>query len=113
MFSRPSFIYNTAAQTIYTFTLGGLAVWMPTYFMRVRAPAARPGGLLFGGMLCLAGFAGHAGGRPPRRTLARTRHGAHFDLSGYGLDRVAALHGARDPVAHACYLLASDVSRCS
>src|SRR5215831_12598310 len=32
MFSRPSFIYNNAAQAIYTFTLGGLAAFMPTFF---------------------------------------------------------------------------------
>ena len=33
---RTSFIYSTDAQTIYTFTVGGVAVWMPTYFIRVR-----------------------------------------------------------------------------
>ena len=34
--ARPSYIYNTVAQIIYTFAVGGLAFWMPTYFVEVR-----------------------------------------------------------------------------
>ena len=34
--ARPSFLFNTLAQIIYTFAVGGLAAWMPTYFVRVR-----------------------------------------------------------------------------
>src|SRR5947199_273076 len=34
--SRRSYVVNTAAQVIYTFTMGGLATWMPTYFVRER-----------------------------------------------------------------------------
>src|SRR5262249_52650607 len=33
---RPSFIYNVASQTIYTFVTGGLATWMPAYFQSER-----------------------------------------------------------------------------
>src|SRR4051812_15622230 len=33
---RSSFYFNTAAQTIFTFSTGGLAFWMPTYFVRER-----------------------------------------------------------------------------
>ena len=33
---RPSYLFNVAAQTIYTFAMGGLAAWMPTYFFRER-----------------------------------------------------------------------------
>ena len=36
---RPSFVVNTAAQAIYTFTIGGLAFWMPTYFVHERGIA--------------------------------------------------------------------------
>jgi predicted MFS family arabinose efflux permease len=83
--SRRSFIYNTAGQTIYTFTMGGLAVWMPTYFVRVRHLPLDTTGVLFGGVLCLAGFAGTlVGGRLGDRMAARSRS-AHFQLSGWGL----------------------------
>ncbi len=34
--ARPSYVYNTTAQVIYTFAMGGLATWMPTYFVRER-----------------------------------------------------------------------------
>jgi hypothetical protein len=83
MFSRPSFIYNNAAQAIYTFTLGGLAAFMPTFFQRERHLPMDKSGVLFGGILCLAGFLGTlVGGRLNERLASRT---AAFDLSGYAL----------------------------
>ncbi len=83
--ARPSFFYNTAAQTIYTFTTGGLAFWMPTYFVRVRHIEAADATLMFGGLLLAAGFLGTLiGGRAGDR-LARTRPDAHFLLSAVGL----------------------------
>ncbi len=85
MFSRPSFIYNNAAQAIYTFTLGGLAAFMPTFFQRERHLPMDKSGVLFGGILCLAGFLGTlVGGRLNERLAVRTRTAA-FDLSGYAL----------------------------
>jgi MFS family permease len=83
--ARPSFFFNTAAQTIYTFTTGGLAFWMPTYFVRVRHIKEADATLLFGGLLLAAGFLGTLiGGRLGDR-LARTRPDAHFLLSAVGL----------------------------
>jgi len=83
MFSRPSFIYNNAAQAIYTFTLGGLAAFMPTFFQRERHLPMDKAGVLFGGILCLAGFLGTlVGGRLNERLASRT---AAFELSGYAL----------------------------
>jgi MFS family permease len=85
MFSRPSFIYNNAAQAIYTFTLGGLAAFMPTFFQRVRHLPLDRGSPMFGGILCLAGFAGTlVGGRINEKLAARSRTAA-FDLSAWGL----------------------------
>ena len=85
LWSRRSYIYNNAGQTIYTFTMGGLAVWMPTYFVRERHLPLDTTGILFGGVLCLAGFAGTlAGGRLGDRLGARSRSAA-FQLSGIGL----------------------------
>ena len=82
---RSSFLFNTAAQTIYTFTTGGLAFWMPTYFVRERHIKEVHATLLFGGLLLAAGFLGTLiGGRAGDR-LARTRPDAHFLLSAAGL----------------------------
>jgi predicted MFS family arabinose efflux permease len=82
---RPSFIYNTAAQTIFTFSTGGLAAWMPTYFVRARHLSLADATLKFGGLLLLAGFVGTLiGGRAGDR-LARQRADGHFLLSAVTL----------------------------
>jgi len=85
MWSRRSFVYNNVGQTIYTFTMGGLASWMPTYFYRERHLPLDQTGVIFGAVLCIAGFAGTlVGGRLGDRLAARSRS-AHFQLSGWGL----------------------------
>jgi len=83
--ARPSFFYNTAAQTIYTFTTGGLAFWMPTYYVRVRHIDAVDATLIFGLLLLSAGFVGTLIGGVVGDRLARNRPDAHFLLSAIGL----------------------------
>jgi len=82
---RPSYLYNTAAQTIYTFAIGGLAGWMPTYFVRERHLPLKSADLTFGGILCLAGFAGTLSGGQLGDRLGRRLRAAHFHLSGWAL----------------------------
>jgi MFS family permease len=85
LLARRSYLHNTAAQTIYTFALGGLATWMPTYFVRERHLPLANAGVTFGAVLCVAGFAGTlVGGQVGDRMAARTP-GAHFLLSGWAL----------------------------
>ncbi|HET6150293.1 MAG TPA: MFS transporter [Polyangia bacterium] len=85
LWSRRSFVYTTVAQTIYTFTMGGLAVWMPTYFVRERHLALDTAGLMFGGVLCCAGFAGTLIGGKLGDKLAARSSSAHFQLSAWAL----------------------------
>lgn len=81
----PSFLFNTASQTIYTFVVGGLATWMPTYFVRVRHLPLKSADLTFGGVLALAGLVGTLiGGRLGDR-LAQRHPAGHFLLSGVSL----------------------------
>jgi MFS family permease len=81
----PSFVYNTVAQIIYTFVIGGLAIWMPTYFVRVRHLPLATADLTFGGVLALAGLVGTLiGGRLGDRMAVRYPAG-HFLLSGASL----------------------------
>ena len=56
--ARPSFFFNTVGQIIYTFVVGGLAFWMPTYFVEVRQLPNEVAARNFGLALVLAGFAG-------------------------------------------------------
>jgi MFS transporter, Spinster family, sphingosine-1-phosphate transporter len=82
---RHSYIFNTVAQTIYTFSIGGLASWMPTYFVRERHLPLKSADLTFGAVLCLAGFAGTLlGGRLGDRMAGRRRDG-YFLLSAMAL----------------------------
>src|SRR6266849_3535857 len=54
--SRRSYVVNTAAQIIYTFSMGGLATWMPTYFVRERGIPLGNASTTFGLILVVAGF---------------------------------------------------------
>jgi MFS transporter, Spinster family, sphingosine-1-phosphate transporter len=85
LIGRRSFLHNTAAQTIYTFAIGGLATWMPTYFVRERHLPLDMAGITFGGVLCLAGFAGTLTGGQLGDRLAARIPSAHFLLSGWAL----------------------------
>jgi predicted MFS family arabinose efflux permease len=80
--TRPSFYFNTIGQIIYTFVVGGLAFWMPTYFVEVRRLSSEVAAFNFGLALVLAGFAGTLIGGLGGDALARRRSDGHFLLSG-------------------------------
>ncbi|MDX2021347.1 MAG: MFS transporter [Deltaproteobacteria bacterium] len=83
--SKRSFVFNTAAQTIYTFAMGGLAVWMPTYYQRQHHLSLAAATMGFGVCVVVAGFAGTLlGGRWGDAAASRHKHG-HFQFSGRAL----------------------------
>jgi MFS transporter, Spinster family, sphingosine-1-phosphate transporter len=82
---RPSFFYNVAAQTIITFTMGGLGAWMPTYFVRERGLGVASAGTFFGGLLLAAGFLGTVVGGQVGDRLFRRFPAAHFSFSAWPL----------------------------
>ncbi len=82
---RRSYLVNTAAQTLYTFAMGGLATWMPTYFVRERHLPLPRATFLFGTVLVLAGFLGTLAGGQVGDRMARRVPGAHFVFSGWAL----------------------------
>jgi MFS transporter, Spinster family, sphingosine-1-phosphate transporter len=82
---RPSYFFNMAAQTIYSFTMGGLGAWMPTYFVRERGLGVAAAGTIFGAVLLGAGFLGTIAGGQIGDRLARRFPDAHFSLSAYTL----------------------------
>ena len=83
--SRRSYVVNTAAQVIYTFTMGGLATWMPTYFVRERGLPLGSASATFGLLLVVAGFAGTLLGGRIATAVARRQPGADFIVSGWSL----------------------------
>lgn len=83
--SRRSYLVNTAAQIIYTFAMGGLAAWMPTYFVRVRMIPLALASSTFGLLLVVAGFAGTLVGGWMTTRVARRWPGAEFTVSGWAL----------------------------
>jgi MFS transporter, Spinster family, sphingosine-1-phosphate transporter len=82
---RPSYLYNTAAQTIYTFAMGGLATWMPTYFVRERHLSLENATFIFGLVLVSAGFLGTLVGGQVSDRLSRRFPAAPFVFSGFAL----------------------------
>jgi Arabinose efflux permease len=82
---RPSFFFNMAGQTIFTFAMGGLGAWMPTYFVRERGLSVAAAGTIFGALLLVAGFLGTIVGGQLGDRLARRFPGAHFSFSGWAL----------------------------
>ena len=83
--ARPSYLYNTGAQVLYTFAMGGLATWMPTYYVRERGLALGTASTTFGLLLLGAGFAGTMLGGQLTDRLARRLRAAQFAVSGGSL----------------------------
>src|SRR5438874_1705973 len=83
--SRRSYLVNTAAQIIYTFGMGGLATWMPTYFVRGRGLPLASAAATFGLLLVVAGFAGTLLGGRLSSAVVRRHPGADFIVSGWSL----------------------------
>jgi MFS transporter, Spinster family, sphingosine-1-phosphate transporter len=80
--ARRSYLVNTAAQVIYTFAMGGLATWMPTYFVRERGIPLGTAASTFGLLLVVAGFAGTLVGGRLSDVFTKRAPSAHFTLSG-------------------------------
>jgi MFS transporter, Spinster family, sphingosine-1-phosphate transporter len=83
--ARRSYLVNTGAQVIYTFAMGGLATWMPTYFVRERGLSLGTAATTFGLILVVAGFAGTLVGGRLSDAFAKRSRSAHFTLSGASL----------------------------
>jgi predicted MFS family arabinose efflux permease len=81
----PSYILNVLSQTIYTFAIGGVAAWMPTYFYRERGLPLSRATLIFGGIVCVAGFVGTIAGGKLCDAMARRSPVAAFTVPGLSL----------------------------
>jgi len=85
LWARRSYLYNTGAQILYTFAMGGMATWMPTYYVRERGLTLTEASTTFGILLLVAGFLGTVVGGQLADRLAKHLSGAQFSVSGWGL----------------------------
>jgi MFS family permease len=80
-----SYVYNTLGMALMTFALGGLALWMPAFFHRVKGMTLQEANLWIGPLTVGAGLLGTiTGGWLADRLLRRTP-GAYFLVSGCGM----------------------------
>jgi MFS family permease len=81
----PSYVLNTAAMTAMTFAIGGVADWMPTYLTVDRGLSPERSGLIFGGIVVVAGLiATLTGGIAGDRLRAKVP-GSYFLVSALGM----------------------------
>ncbi len=81
----PSYLLNTAAMAAMTFAIGGIADWMPTYLTVDRGLSPERCGVIFGGIVVVAGLtATLAGGMAGDRLRAKVP-GSYFLVSALGM----------------------------
>ncbi|MBI4249888.1 MAG: MFS transporter [Elusimicrobia bacterium] len=80
-----TYVYNSLAVAAMTFALGGLATWMPSFFVRNWGMDVGKAGMLFGGVTVVAGVSGSLAGGWLGDWLLRLNSKAYLLLSGMGL----------------------------
>ncbi len=85
LFRNKSYMYDTAAMILMTFATGGLAVWMPTYFFRIRGIELEQANNYFGISLLGAGIIGTFFGGWLADKLQKRFKSAYFMVSGTGM----------------------------
>ena len=80
-----SFLINTLGMTAYTYAVGGISYWMPTYLNQERGLPLEKATFMFGLVTVVAGIAGTLSGGWLGDRLARRWSGAYFLVSGAGM----------------------------
>ncbi len=79
---NPAYVRTILGYAAYTFALGGISVWMPTFLIRVRGVPAVTANTQLGAVLVVTGFVGtFIGGWIGDALRSRTRH-AYLWVSG-------------------------------
>lgn len=79
------YLRTTAGTTLMTFTLGGLAFWVPTYLQEVRHMSVGSANLVFGQIAVVSGIVGTLAGGFLGDAWAKRDPNGYFRLSGLGL----------------------------
>ena len=82
----PSFVLNCLAMTAFTFAMGGISFWMPTYLIEERKLSEGTANMAFGGIVVVTGLAATLlGGMAGDKLRARGWGGAYFLVSAGGM----------------------------
>ena len=85
LFRSPAFRSTTGGMILMTFTLGGLAFWMPTFLQRAMGMEEGSAGTVFGAITVVAGISATlVGGWMGDRAFERAQ-GGYLRVSGWGL----------------------------
>lgn len=77
------YLYASLSMAAATFSLGGLAAWMPSYFNRYLQLDVAKAGMLFGGITVVAGAAGTLLGGWLANKLQKRDKGANFTVTAW------------------------------
>lgn len=80
-----SFLYTTLGMAAMTFSLGGMAYWMPTFFARIKHLPLDRANAVFGGMTVVSGLIGTFLGGWLGDVLLRRTKKAYLLVSGWGM----------------------------
>ena len=89
--NNKGFWWTTAGYTLMTFSIGGLAYWLPTFLVRERGLTADKAGLMSGAVTALAGLLGTLAGGWLGDKMDRRMEGGGLRMSGVGLILAAPL----------------------
>ena len=87
----PVWWYDTLGTALTTFTLGGLAFWMPTFLVRRHGVSGESMGLQLGALLLVAGLLATPLGGLLGDRATRRRQGGHLEVSALALAASAPL----------------------
>jgi MFS family permease len=82
LFKNRTFLLICLAQSVGTFSVGGLAAWMPSYFVRTFGVSVGQAGFLFGAVTVAAGLLGNFSGGWAADWLRKRTKRAYF-VVGY------------------------------
>jgi MFS transporter, Spinster family, sphingosine-1-phosphate transporter len=88
---NPAFWWTTSGYTLMTFSIGGLAFWLPSFLVNERGISLDRAGFLSGAVTALAGLSGTIAGGWLGDRMDRRMPGGGLRLSGVGLLLAAPL----------------------
>ncbi|MEO8726324.1 MAG: MFS transporter [Acidobacteriaceae bacterium] len=85
LLKNSAFLTATLGMAMYTFAIGGMSVWMPTYLYRSRGIPLSRATLIFGAIAVATGIAGTAVGGWLGDAWLKRDHRAYYLLSGWSM----------------------------
>ena len=85
LLKNPAFILATLGMAMMTFSLGGIAVWMPTFLVRYGNFSLSKAGFSLGATTAVAGIVGTVAGGALAQRWLRSNHRALYLLSGWSM----------------------------